>query len=1149
MSKNCDNRNPLQRDGTSQGQRLLKALLPEYVAVDERKIEDLIDFSRRYATEINYYQLNNNNTPNGTWEDFLTKTLSADQRNEPHYALFIAFLEMFRIAQEDLNTLTKRHLDFYYKEVLKLKEKEAEADQVFIVFELAEQLSGSLVKAGTVLDAGKDPLGVDLIYKTERDIVVNHGQVTQLKALFYNKNAVAPSTKYKNRLFASPIAKSSDGIGGALEGDEKRWRIFGRVNDTDLTLRPAADTGFAIASPMLFLAEGTRTVTVEIPNLDNTQLKAFSLSHANVGLLNTLKLYFTGEDGWMEPETFTQAKVIGSTLQIICTISAGQKAVVARDPEKHPEPYDTSWPIMRIVLNTADPDANNFYDIYRNLAVSQLKLTVDVRGIKNLVLQSDEGILATDKPFQPFGTRPFKGSSFYIGSHEIFQKELTDISMHIDWHGLPQSGSFKEHYAGYMIPAADRKAFYPFAPDNSAFTVNMEILHGKEWSKVDETLNLFNASSIASTHVLTPTPAGKNALRKPRDPYMEETAEFHALTKKGFIRLNLGATIQDVAEVPHDLAVSFAVANVNLNQTFEVAHAGGFSVIPGTPGYTKSADPNLNNEAFGHHLYQNSYAQQALWKAAPSTKPTLPDTLIQTLPNEPYTPTIKELTVDYVASQTIDLSTGTKVAYDKRVDQYFHVESFGVAERHPYIMKRSSAVTIVPKFEDDGTLYIGVDNLEPPSTLSLLFKVAEGSANPDRENEDVIWSYLYNNEWYKFVDKQILFDSTNGLLTSGIVSFDLPRAYNSDNTLFPAGTFWLKAAVAGYADAVCDLIDVQAQAVTAEFVDQKNDPQHLATALPAKTISSLTVSDAAITTVAQPYSSYGGHLKEASEHFYMRVSERLRHKDRSINIWDYEHIVLDKFPGIYKAKCLNHTDYTAGKPIREIAPGHVSLVVIPDLRNRNACNLLQPKASLRTLAEIHDHVSKLNPPCVTLHVRNPIFEEAQAEFDVRFLPGYDRGFYMNQLNEDIRQFLSPWAYGSTAEITFGGKLHKSTLINFVEERVYVDFVSCFKLNHLLPDGTKIADIEAVEVISSASVITSAVQHLIHVMEEEDCNCPGNELRNTHLKADVQTTCDETVLTDAGDGIGHDRIQGDFIVGRIRDAGIDFWQIENDFDVQ
>ena len=70
----------------------------------------------------------------------------------------------------------------------------------------------------------------------------------------------------------------------------------------------------------------------------------------------------------------------------------------------------------------------------------------------------------------------------------------------------------------------------------------------------------------------------------------------------------------------------------------------------------------------------------------------------------------------------------------------------------------------------------------------------------------------------------------------------------------------------------------------------------------------------------------------------------------------------------------------------------------------------------------------------TLHVRNPQFEEVRVDLRVRFRDGVDETFHVNRLKREITEFLSPWAFRSDARPTFNGKVYKSVLVNFVEER-------------------------------------------------------------------------------------------------------------------
>lgn len=1178
MTENCNNKNSLQRDGTSQNQRLLAALLPGYVSVDERSMEDLIAFARKFAEEIKYFNIAD--APDGDWVGFFTKAIADDQRTEPHYALFISFLELFAIAQKDLNTITKRHLDFYYREVLRLEERPAVADQVFIIFELAEQLTASLVPQGKELDAKKDATGVDLVYKTDKNIVVNKGKVDQLKAVFINRpvdpNAVPqdfpdeipvidPATgnvlesviENNWRIYASPVANSADGLGADIEGDQKRWRTFGRPNPdtTDPTLadRPQAEVGFAFASPLLFLAEGTRTVTITLnlqqpiytngaeamyeASLGTSTYESIEISgklmgkskleqetviadtladNASEALKNALNVSFSGEEEWIIPEdNGTTYYDSNGNIVIVRTIGKGQKAVVAYNEEALLQPFKTQWPVVKITLNTELKVTDYIYRQLHEKSIFSADLMVSVDEVRNIIIQNDESVLATEKPFQPFGNQPVVGSTFYIGSNEIFQKSLSQLNVNITWHGLPDSSVAPNGFQDYY------KHYIPFNEDDkratNRFNAEAALLYKKDWSALNVANSgylLFQSKTetVGNPAVtIHPVDSEKNIPfipgfldNIPRDPFMEEVTEFGATTKRGFLRL----TLSDVD--------------------------------------------------FGHGLFQNSYAQQAIWiaKGVDAHGTNIVGATVG-FPNEPYTPTIKEIFVSYTSKERINLSHQAttledEIAYNNRIDQFFHVLPFGVAENHPFITKQTANLTLVPQFNDEGALYVGISALTPPQIISLLLKVAEGSADPDFNKEQVKWAYMLNNEWYDFTQLQVLADTSNGLLTSGIITFDLPKVFNSDNTALPSGLYWLRASVEHNSAAVCDMINVIAQAVTATFADNGNDPDHLRLALPAETIKDFVESDAAIESISQPYASFGGHIKEQSNEFYTRVSERLRHKHRAITIWDYEHLVLEKFASVYKVKCLQHTRYVSIGDINELQPGHVALVVIPDLRNKNAVNPLEPKTSLITLTEIHDFISTINPPCVELHVRNPIFEEIQVDFNVKFHPGFDNGFYGKQLEDELRQFLAPWAYG-TEDIAFGGRIHKSRIINFVEERPYVDFVTCFNMDQIIPQGVNKApridkNIDEAITTTSASILTSAPTHKILVLETEACECDDNFVKEPILAPDQP--CDPCGTADViEDGIGADEIGTSFIIGHAKQEGIDFWIIEQDFNVQ
>jgi hypothetical protein len=285
---------------------------------------------------------------------------------------------------------------------------------------------------------------------------------------------------------------------------------------------------------------------------------------------------------------------------------------------------------------------------------------------------------------------------------------------------------------------------------------------------------------------------------------------------------------------------------------------------------------------------------------------------------------------------------------------------------------------------------------------------------------------------------------------------------------------------------VNSLIAVEAQAVRASFADRNNDPQFLAAPLPPETIAKLTLPDPKVKKLRQPFASFGGRPEESPEAFRRRASERLRHKDRAVAIWDYEHLVLEAAPELYRVKCLNHTELVreAGKVVadNELSPGGVVVVTVPWTLGRPHLDPLRPYTDQATLKKVRDLLAVRISPFVRLEVANPKFEEVQVKFKVAFLDGIDDiAFYLGELEKAVIGHLAPWSVGAGEDITFGGKLRKSSVIDFVEELPYVDFLEDFEMYHRpdpeLPAWTP-ADMETIEATTARSILVSARRHII-----------------------------------------------------------------------
>lgn len=451
----------------------------------------------------------------------------------------------------------------------------------------------------------------------------------------------------------------------------------------------------------------------------------------------------------------------------------------------------------------------------------------------------------------------------------------------------------------------------------------------------------------------------------------------------------------------------------------------------------------------------------------------------------PYTPIAEGLSIDYQASVDIILASDRPTV---ATDQVLHLHPFGTSELEKSTREGAIGFPLIPHYEDEGELYLGIEGLQPPQTLSLLFQMAEGSGDSNLSPPFVQWSYLAGHEWKPLLGKHLRLDATNGLLDSGMVQLDITQT-SLDHSRMPAGLSWIKASVRRNSLAINDTIAVHAQAVRATLVEESVSVNQRQVVLPPGTITEPQSSIRGLIDFIQPYTSFHGKAQETEAAFYRRASERLRHKSRALTMWDYERLVLEKFSDIYKVKALS-TDLLDV----DATPGSVTVLVIPDIRAGRPFDPFEPKVPLNRLTEIQHFLRQLAPPFADVQVKNPRFNYLHVRTPVKFLDMNNFEFYRDKLNKDLQQYLSPWAFDSGSEITFGQDVYLSVIVHFIESRSYVDFVDQPKLilkERDIADGLlhPVRGVEAVKLegkvqISSPDIIlVSDAEHSIDYLDD------------------------------------------------------------------
>ena len=73
--------------------------------------------------------------------------------------------------------------------------------------------------------------------------------------------------------------------------------------------------------------------------------------------------------------------------------------------------------------------------------------------------------------------------------------------------------------------------------------------------------------------------------------------------------------------------------------------------------------------------------------------------------------------------------------------EYYHLLPFGYKKLSP-----KSSLSLIPDLPQKGEIYIGFENAQPGNGLSILFQMAEGTANPRKEAAKISWEYLSENQ-------------------------------------------------------------------------------------------------------------------------------------------------------------------------------------------------------------------------------------------------------------------------------------------------------------------------------------------------------------------------------------------------------------------
>lgn len=505
----------------------------------------------------------------------------------------------------------------------------------------------------------------------------------------------------------------------------------------------------------------------------------------------------------------------------------------------------------------------------------------------------------------------------------------------------------------------------------------------------------------------------------------------------------------------------FKTANSLISKEFHVSFNGTLGMnVAETKYRMRLYSPE---GAFMHQDYSQALCSTLMGQA-------LKKVFSGSIPNQPYTPEFENIYVDYKAKSEISTR---RISAAENSEEIFFLRPWGISSTSPLT-------------ENGGALFIGISCSEIPKCVNLFFHLKRDSDFVVSENlGDFSWSVLCGENWVNLPLENILYNSTAGFTTSGIVSMIIPKEASRGGKLMPGNLVWVRLRPQGDWRHCCRIYSVYAQALEVTRCVEENSFKKLEHIKPG-TIRELSKSREGLSEVCQITKSFGGKAPEDKARMRTRVAEFLYHRGRALTPRDYERLVLEEFPEVHMVKCFPGLNPENAK---ELTPGYLTIVPVSPLVETKG-NSWDPCLGGTVLSEINNFLKEKIPASATVRVVNPFFEKMQVRCNVDFWNDCNEGESLQDLNNQINQFISPWSKVGNSKF-FGWVLDEEELKKFILKLNYVKSIRNLSILRIASsdscnfavDNTEQSQSSILRGLCPWSVPTPMPKHFLNVVQE------------------------------------------------------------------
>lgn len=1014
----------------------------------------------------------------------------------PDTGLLIAFSNLMQVQQAPINQFGSKHLDFYYDRILHQRPRAAQPDAAYVCLTLTDKTGSLSLPAGTGFLAGNYPDNSQILFCNEFDAEFNRAAISRVCTLYCDQSG-ARGLYLRDVPQASRVVRNS-------QQEIQSWDAFGNADGERIR------QGFALASPMLLLQGGVRTLTV-VFEFGGAAPADFELDW---------NFYLSTEKSWFEVKDASRS-VEGNVAWLKIYLLESDPAIVAFSAS--PDGIVSAWPMLKVMLGESA-------DLYDPPLLMRVSIRAQVEGCPRFVMANDMSPLPGPGAVQILGPVPEPGGRFYVGCNECFAKPLATLSLRLNWDKL--IADFGDYYAQYnqylTVQNQGGQLVHP-AFSNIAFAGQWRLLSQQNlpdtpprWTSGAVALFQQESSGSNLQHSVfgfdfaggyTPDPTLALSAMPPVGQahsgyvYFELDAPVYAFGHSLYAKLVSEISLKNaqlliemakgtalLAAILKAIATGISFLLCVLKKLAALVGQAVSDVVTGIKNAIKSIISALRN-LFQHNGNRAAAASQVAPAENPAGSPfsdcipqPTPAALLD-MPNQPYSPRLSSLRLDYDAIAETTFSDAA-AAYPLQLYHYGAFQpylaydagapenSLGFARLVPEVdgSGADGKLRLFPGAGGQGCLYLALSSVCAPCTISLYAEITEVVKQPADADDAVAYCYWTESGWQRLT---VLQDDTDRLSRSGIVRLDIPAAgAQADGALsyavcplMPGTDFWIAVTTSRNGFRV-RMSYLNTQALKLSRVSLSSLPAGLTPQIEAGAIASTQNKIAQIAAIVQPFASFGGFPAEdrngyrSMSSYYRRVSARLNNKDRVASRNDCVGIAHDACIDLFYAKTLTRP---AGTITLGVVKGYASAQLpnayTPLLGGADQARIVARLQS-RSSAMANISVTNLQHQTVTLGVRLVISTQANASALIQ------------RMNQVLKLYLSPWIACDSQQASLTRGIGRAALIGFLSAQDDVIAVSELKISLTPLGGGKPVMVQDDPVMPAGedAILVSAMQH-------------------------------------------------------------------------